>query len=91
MRSASEITPGNFVYFWSDKLRWLGPARSVSINGNTATLIHDEQIKTSSLSRLRKTESPIDHIESPIDEDIQNLTRSDENDADEPTTENGDK
>ncbi len=53
---------GDYVYFWRDKSRWLGPARVVEISDHVVTLVHDEQTKTSSLNRVQQTFPPLEDI-----------------------------
>jgi len=57
-RSLPEINVGDFVYFWREKRRWLGPARVVKVTDNVVTIVHDERTMTSSLNRVQKTIPP---------------------------------
>jgi len=52
---SSNISPGDFVHFWRDDFRWIGPAKVTKIMGTVVTLVHNERTKTSDLSRIRKT------------------------------------
>ena len=67
VRFSPEVRPGDYVLFWRDGKRWQGPAKVIKIEGNVVTLVHDERTKTSSLSRVRKPQPPIEDIEEMFD------------------------
>ena len=76
-RFSPKIKPGDYVFFWRDGKRWMGPGKVVKIEGNLVTLVHDERTKTSSLNRVRKTQPPIEVIN-----DILDFEQCDETGAD---------
>ena len=63
IRYTQKISPGDFVYFWRDGKRWVGPGQVIRVEGNIVTLTHDERTKTSSLNRVRKTEPPLELLD----------------------------
>lgn len=46
IRENPKVKIGDYVYFWRDKSRWLGPAKSVQINDLSVKVIHDEKISS---------------------------------------------
>ncbi len=43
IRRTDPVKVGDYVYYWRDNARWLGPARVVDISDHIVTVIHDEQ------------------------------------------------
>ncbi len=69
IRRTDPVKVGDYVYYWRDNVRWLGPARVVDVSDHIVTVIHDEKVKTSSLNRVQKTRPPLDDIVIYEDED----------------------
>ncbi len=51
-KKLTAVAVGDYVYFWRDKDRWLGPARVVEGGHNIVRILSDEQTLTSSLNRI---------------------------------------
>lgn len=64
IRPETNIKVGDYVMYWRDSHRWLGPACVISIENDIITLIDGENTKTSSINRVQKTLAPLnDSIE----------------------------
>lgn len=63
------IKPGDYVYYWRDNVRWLGPGKVISVLDGIVTIVHDERAKTSSLNRVKKTMPPVETLDTD-DEDM---------------------
>jgi len=76
-RPTYDFKVGEYVFFWRDKLRYVGPAKITSISGTVVNLTHNGYTKTSSLNRLRRTIPPLDtpfiDLEDEEDEEIPNI------------------
>eukprot|EP00171_Calliarthron_tuberculosum_P023073 IDg23073t1 len=59
IRSVPQFNLGDFVFYWRDKKRWIGPARVIKIEDSVVTLVHGERTVTSSLNKIMKTVPPI--------------------------------
>ena len=57
-RKKAVINVGDFIFYWRDKQRWLGPARVVEVDEQILKFVHDDQILTSSFNRVQKTIPP---------------------------------
>lgn len=66
-RSKTEIKVGDFVYYWRDNRRWLGPGRVIDVGTNVVTIVHDEKTLSSSFNRIQKTIPPT--FQPTVDED----------------------
>ncbi len=58
-RDTPKVQKGDWVYFWRDLHRWIGPARVVGVQDSVITLVHDELTKNSSLNYVQKTVPPV--------------------------------
>lgn len=54
IRDMPNIKVGDIVHFWRDNAKWIGPAKVVEIDKTSVTVEHNNQLKTSSLNRVRK-------------------------------------
>lgn len=57
-RHQPSVHVGDWIYFWRDKNRWLGPAKIIRINDNVVTVNHNSVEKTTSLNRVMPTQAP---------------------------------
>jgi len=57
--SAPDIKVGDYVNFWRDRERWIGPAQVVEVGDNIVKFVYGEKTMTSSFNRVQKTEEPV--------------------------------
>ena len=62
------VIPGDFVYFWRDGERWVGPAKVISIEYPIVTIVHNSRKKSADISRIRKTVPPPELIKDGLGE-----------------------
>eukprot|EP00171_Calliarthron_tuberculosum_P014136 IDg14136t1 len=77
VRTPMNLKRGEYVYFWRDGHRWIGPARVTQVVDGIVTMIHDGRHKTSSINRVQRTATPTNEPESE-DEPSMDTTISEE-------------
>ncbi len=55
VRQTIKLVPGDYVYFWRDQFRWIGPARVAAIQEALSTSFATNGTKTADILRVRKT------------------------------------
>eukprot|EP00171_Calliarthron_tuberculosum_P004551 IDg4551t1 len=58
VRKLPLIRLGDYVLYWRDGRRWIGPAKVLKIENGVVSLLHGESTKTSSLNRVIKVQAP---------------------------------
>jgi len=54
VRFKEDIVPGDTVFFWRDKDKWVGPAPVVQVQDTVVTVSHNGKLKTSGISKVIK-------------------------------------
>ena len=57
-RHQSCISIGDYVFFWREKSKWLGPSKVIRIDDNVVTVLNNGLPRSTSLNRVMPTQKP---------------------------------